>query len=249
MPDNKKKNTKLRALFSALLFSIVLMIFPVTSGMIVAIRDLNPLKTYWIQGIFMMLSITVPALFMLITNMRLSQIGFTGIKKGSFKTILYFVPLMAAKAGFLFEGINNDVPVILALIFFTVTIGLSEEIYFRRIILHKLISCFSLKQTVIISAAFFAVIHASQAFSGIGTVMTALTIINAFLFGIIASEIVLLTKSIVLVIIWHTIYDFVNWISLVNGITEVIIILVQTLIMIIYAVYLWSKLSDRKSTI
>lgn len=240
-----KKNAKLGALFSAFIFSIFLMIFPVASGVIVSINKMDTLKGYWVQGIFMMLSITVPALFMLITKMRLDQIGFIGIEKGSLRTVLYFVPLIISKIGFLFSGIKKDVHVILALIFFTIAIGLSEEIYFRGIILQKLKTCFSIKQTVILSATFFAVVHASQAFSGVGITLTALTIVNALIFGIIAAEIALLTKSIVYVIIWHAMYDFVNWISLVEGTTEVIVILVQSVIMIIYAVYLWGKLSDK----
>lgn len=245
MIDDNMKNTKLMAVFSAFIFSIVLMIFPVASGVIVTINNLDTLNSYWVQGIFMMLSLIVPALFMLITKMRLGQIGFTGIEKGSIKTVLYFVPLIVAKAGFLFFGINKDVHVIFALIFFTIAIGLSEEMYFRGIILQKLTTCFSAKQTVILSAAFFAVVHASQAFLGVGIIMTVLTIVNALIFGIIASEIVLLTKNIVFVIIWRAMYDFVNWISLVKGTTEVIVILIQSVIMIIYAIYLWSKLSDR----
>lgn len=245
MTGDKMKNTKLMAVFSAFIFSIVLMIFPVVSGVIVTINDMDTLNSYWVQGIFMMMSLTVPALFMLITKMRLGQIGFNEIEKGSIKTVLYFVPLIVSKVGFLFLGVNKDVHVIFALIFFTIAIGLSEEMYFRGIILQKLITCFSIKQTVILSAVFFAVVHASQAFSGVGIVMTALTIVNALIFGIIASEIVLLTKSIVFVIIWHAMYDFVNWISLVKGTTEVIVILIQSVIMVIYAIYLWSKLSDK----
>lgn len=245
MIDDKQKNTKLKVVFSAFIFSIILMIFPVASGVIVAINKMETLTGYWVQGIFMMLSIAVPALYMMITKVRLDQIGFIRIEKDSLKTVLYFLPLIAAKIGFFFSGIKKDVHVILALIFFTIAIGLSEEIYFRGIILKKLTTSFSLKQTVILSATFFALVHASQAFSGVGITMTVLTIVNALIFGIIAAEIVLLTKSIVYVIIWHAMYDFVNWISLVEGTTEVIVILIQSIIMIMYAVYLWGKLYDK----
>jgi membrane protease YdiL (CAAX protease family) len=85
-------------------------------------------------------------------------------------------------------------------------------------------------------------VHASQAFSGTGLSMVTLTIINAFIFGIVASEIVMLTKSIIPVIIWHTLYDFINWISLVSGTTELILIIIQSIIMVIYASFLWTKL-------
>lgn len=246
MIDEKGKNTKLRAMLSSLIFSIVLMIFPVASGVIVVMNDMDAIQSYWLQGVFMILSISVPAIFMWITNMKPAQIGFIGIEKGSIKTVLYFVPVIAAKIGFLFYGINHDIHAIMALAFFTIAIGLSEELYFRGIILRKLRTCFTIKQTVILSSVFFAAVHASQAFSGAGIFMVALTIINALLFGIVASEIVMLTKSIISVIIWHMLYDFINWIALIQGTIEIVLIIIQSVIMITYAIYLWTKLPDKQ---
>jgi len=179
------------------------------------------------------------------SKVSLRQIGFTGVAKDNLKTVLYFLPLILAKVSYLYQGIKTDISVLLALIFLTIAIGLSEEIYFRGIILQKLITCFSKKQTVILSAVFFAAVHASQAFSGVGMILTVLTIMNALIFGIIAAEIVLLTKSIVVVIIWHTMFDFVNWISFVKGTSEVIVIVIQSVILTLYAAYLWSKISDQ----
>lgn len=194
----------------------------------------------------MMLSISVPAIFVWITNMKPAQIGFVGIEKGSVRTVLYFVPIIAAKIGFFFCGINHNIHTITALAFFTIAIGLSEELYFRGIILRKLRTCFTIQQTVILSSVFFAAVHASQAFSGAGISMVALTIINALLFGIVASEIVMLTKSIISVIIWHMLYDFINWIALIQGPIEIILIIIQSVIMITYAIYLWTKLPDEQ---
>ena len=242
MTGEKINSTKLRALISSLIFSIILMIFPVVSGAIVVINGIEILQSYLIQGFFMMLSIAVPVIFIWIKKIKPSQIGFTGMEKGSLKTVLYFIPVIVAKIGFLFCGINNDIHTVMSLLFFTIVIGLSEELYFRGIILRKLKACFTIKQTVIISSVLFAAVHASQAFSGTGLIMVTLTIINAFIFGIVASEIVMLTKSIYSVIIWHTLYDFINWISLASGTIEVILIIIQSIIMVTYAYYLWTKL-------
>jgi membrane protease YdiL (CAAX protease family) len=246
MTDEKRKNTKLRAVLSSLIFSIVLMIFPVASGVIVVMNDMDAIQSYWLQGVSMMLSISVPAIYMWITNMKPAQIGFIGIEKGSIKTVLYFLPVIAAKMGFLFYGINHDIHTIMALAFFTIAIGLSEEFYFRGIVLRKLRICFTIKQTVILSSVFFAAVHASQAFSGAAIFMVALTVINALLFGIVASEIVVLTKSIISVIIWHMLYDFINWIALIQGTIEIVLIIIQSVIMIAYAIYLWTKLPDKQ---
>ena len=246
MIDEKSKNTKSRSVLSSLVFAIVLMMFPVASGVIVAMNDMDAIQGYWLQGVFMMLSISVPAIFMWITNMKPVQIGFVRAERGSAKTVLYFVPAIAAKMGFLFCGIDRDIHTIVALAFFAIAIGLSEELYFRGIILSKLRTCFTIKQTIILSSVFFAAVHASQAFSGAGIFMVALTMINALLFGIVASEIVMLTKSIVAVIIWHTSYDFINWIALAQGTTEIALVIIQSVIMITYAIYLWTELPDKQ---
>ena len=242
MAEEKIKSAKLRALISSLVFSVILMIFPVASGVIVVMNGMDAIQSYWMQGVFMMLSIVVPIIYIWITKIEPFQIGFTGMEKGSIKTVLYFIPIIAAKIGFLFYGINNDIHTIMSLLFFTIAIGLSEELYFRGIILRKLRDCFTIKQTVIISSVLFAAVHASQAFSGTGLIMVTLTIINAFIFGIVASEIVMLTKSIFSVMVWHTLYDFINWISLVSGTIEVILIIIQSIILVTYAYYLWTKL-------
>jgi len=242
MMDEKRKNTKLRSVLSSLVFAIVLMMFPVASGVIVVVNDMDAIQGYWLQGVFMMLSISVPAVFMWITNMRPVQIGFARLEKGSAEAVLYFVPAIAAKTGFLFCGISHDIHTIVALAFFAIAIGLSEELYFRGIIVSKLRTCFTIKQTVILSSVFFAAVHASQSFSGAGIFTVALTIINALLFGIVASEIVMLTKSIVSVIIWHASFDFINWIALAQGTIEIALIIIQSVIMITYAVYLWTQL-------
>lgn len=87
-----------------------------------------------------------------------------------------------------------------------------------------------------------AVVHTAQAFSGEGFVGIALTVANAFVFGIVASEIVILTESLILTIIWHTLYNFINWMTLIQGIQEVILIILESVIMILYGIYLWTKL-------
>lgn len=238
----KKINMKSRALLYSLVFLIVLMVFPVASGIIVAVNNIGPPQSYRVQGAFMLLSVTVPAGILLITGTHPSQIGFVKVKKGSLKTVRYFIPVIVAKAGFLFFGIDHDIERMIALTFFTAAIGLSEEIYFRGIILRRLKTCYSIKQTVLLSSVFFAAVHASQAFSGEGFVMVTMAVINAFIFGIVAAELVILTGSLILVVIWHALYNFINWLTLAQGTTEIILIALQSIVLITYGLYLWRKL-------
>lgn len=233
---------KLKVLLYSLILSVTLIIFPVASGVIIALNNIDVPNSYWVQGVMMLLSTTIPITFLLISSKHPSQIGFIKINKKNFKILLYFIPLIVTKIGFLFFGINYNNKSIIALMFFTATIGLSEEIYFRGIILNCLKKHFSIKQTILLSAAFFAIIHTSQAFSGEGFVMVILSIINAFIFGIIAAEIVIFTGGLIPVILWHTSYNFINWVTLAQGRSETILIIIESIIMISYGVYLWTKI-------
>jgi len=221
-----------------------MMIFPVTAGVIIVIWSLNTIQGYWLQGLFMTLSIIVPVIYIKVVKINFKQIGFQKIKRASAKIVLYFLPLAIVKIPFLFYGIENDADKIVALIYFTIAIGVSEEIYFRGVILKRLLDVFTIKQSVIISALFFAIAHASQAFSGTSIILVVLTIINALIFGITAAELFVITESIIPLIIWHILYDFVNWVSLTEGLTEVVIISIQSVIIIAYACYLWAKLPE-----
>lgn len=89
----------------------------------------------------------------------------------------------------------------------------------------------------------------SLAFSGAGGVLVALTILNALLFGIVAAELVVLTGSILPAVAWHILYDFANWIALMEGETEFVATAVQSLIIVAYAAYLWRKLPDAREPV
>lgn len=101
---------------------------------------------------------------------------------------------------------------------------------------------FSVKQTVVISALVFGIGHSASK----SIVQVSLQIINAIVFGILAAEIVIFTKSLFPVIIWHLLFNFVNYISVANSTSEYIAIGLQETIMIIYALYLWNIVSLKK---
>lgn len=241
-----ERNKKAREVLSSFLLAIVLMIFPVVSGIIVTVNNMDVPQMYWVQGAFMLASIAVPLYILLITKTRLSQIGFSKVKKGGIKAVLYFTPIIAAKMGYLFFETKHSGEMLIALVFFTVAIGLSEEIYFRGIILKRLMMRFSTKQAVLLSSVLFAAVHASQAFSGEEFVGIALTVANALIFGVVASEIVILTESLIPTIIWHALYNFINWITLVQGSQEAILIIFESVIMVLYGIYLWTKLPKKQ---
>jgi membrane protease YdiL (CAAX protease family) len=153
------------------------------------------------------------------------------------------LPILVAEIPFLLVGISiNNIKYIIILLFFTLSVGISEETYFRGIILKLLEEKYPIKKSIIISALVFGTGHIASVLVDGSILAVSLQIVNAFVFGIIATEIVTITKSLIPIIIWHFVFDFVNHITLATGINEIIATGFQEIIMITYAFYLWSKI-------
>lgn len=243
-----KTYSKKQTLILSFVLTLAMMIFPVVSGVIVVVGKLDGIKGYYIQGCFMALSAIVPFVYIKMAKMSFKQVGFRRVNPESFQNVLFFIPLILAKIPFVLSGMESDVHRIIALIFFTLTIGFSEEIYFRGVIFTKLQAAFTIKQAVQISAIFFALAHVAQAFSGSNLLMVTLTVMNAWIFGIVAAELMVFSGSLMPIVLWHCLYDFINWTAIASGTTELVVITIQSVIIIAYAVYLWKKLPNKPET-
>lgn len=235
---------KTKSILLSIVWTIVILIFPVASGVISVVSKMNQIETFLIQGCFMLLSLTVPAIYIYKRRVHVKEIGLGKIESGTAKKALLFIPIVLCKLPLLFTGVDlKGFTYVSTLVFFTLMVGISEELYFRGIILKFLKDNFPVKQAVVISALIFGIGHMATILSGASIVYVFLQIINAIVFGIIAAEIVIITKSLIPVIIWHFVFDFVNYITLTTGITGIFVIGLQEIIMIIYAYYLWKKIS------
>ena len=192
----------------------------------------------------MLLSIIIPIIYVCKKKIHLKKIGLRKMEPGGIGKTLFFIPVVLSELPLILVGVDfKGFTYFSVLIFFTLAVVISEELYFRGIILKLLKDNFSVKQTIVISALVFGIGHFASILAGNSIVEVLLQIINAIVFGIIAAEIVMLTKSLFPVIIWHFLFDFVNHISLVASTSEYIAIGLQEIIMIIYALYLWNKVS------
>lgn len=212
-----------KPILKSILWTFVILIFPVVSGVITQVLMMNNIQTMFIQGCFMLISLIIPIVYICKFKISFKKIGLIKIENGSAKKVLFFLPLVIAEAPFLLVGIRlNSIKYIITLLFFTLAVGISEEIYFRGIILKLLEEKYPPQKSIIISA---------------------------LVFGIIAAEIITITKSLIPIIIWHFVFNFVNYITLATGVNEIFVIGFQEIIMIIYAYNLWSKISLKNKDI
>jgi len=241
---------KSKPVLLSIIWTIVILIFPVISGVIATVFKMNQIVIFLIQGCFMLLSISIPVIYVCKKKIDVKEIGVRKAESGSIRKTLLFIPLLLAELPLILVGVDfKGFTYVSVLAFFTLMVGISEELYFRGIILKLLKDNFSVKQTIIISALVFGIGHSASILAGESIVEVLLQIINAIMFGILAAEIVILTKSLFPVIIWHFLFNFVNYISLAISTSEYIANGIQEIIMIIYAVYLWNIVSQENAQI
>lgn len=127
---------------------------------------------------------------------------------------------------------------------FVIAVGFAEEFYFRGLIL-KILQQKGIKLSIILSSVLFSIGHLSNLLNGASFWNTILQLIFAFLFGLVAAEITILTKSIMIGVIWHIAHNFIALITQSGDTTKDLIILgVQCVILLIYNFYLIKKISN-----
>ncbi|GAA0765752.1 hypothetical protein GCM10008908_02680 [Clostridium subterminale] len=128
-----------KPILKSIIWAFVILIFPVVSGVITQVLMMNNIQTMFIQGCFMLISLIILIVYMWKFKISFKKIGLIKIENGSAKKVLFFLPLVIAEAPFLLVGIHlNSIKYIITLLFFTIAVGISEEIYFRGIILKLL---------------------------------------------------------------------------------------------------------------
>lgn len=238
---------KTRPVLLSIVWTVVMLIFPVVSGVIVTVFEMNQIEIFLTQGCFMLLSIIIPVVYVFKRKVYTKEVGLRKMEPENIRKTLLFIPLILSELPLVVDGVDfKGFIYVSVLMFFTLAVGISEELYFRGIILKLLKDNFSVKDAIVISALVFGIGHFASILAGKSIVEVLLQIINAIVFGILAAEIVMITKSLIPVIIWHFLFDFVNHISLATSTSQYIAVGFQEIIMIIYAFYLWSKVYPGK---
>lgn len=132
----------------------------------------------------------------------------------------------------------------LYLFLFTFFVGVAEEVFFRGIIFN-ILRKYSIKKAALISAVIFGVFHLANLLGGQNTLYTLTQICYAFLFGLACSLIYYFTNSLVPIILWHFIHDFIS-ISTGDVIDTkaIIILIIEVLILLIYNIYMLKNIKD-----
>ncbi|MDF2801891.1 MAG: Abortive infection protein [Anaerocolumna sp.] len=199
---------------------------------------------------FLVVSVVVGLILMKKSRFTLSEYGFRKNHIESVGKVGWFIPLVVIEIlPIAFAGLSSEIKGLqyINLLFFVIAVGFNEEIYFRGLAF-KFMKEKGTKNAIIGTSILFGVLHLANAFNGKDLFYVILQIIFAFLVGFVLAEIVSITKSLWVAIIWHASHDYISSITgdLLNT-KELIILAVQVAVLIIYAFILWksSKLEDK----
>ncbi|KNZ41226.1 CPBP family intramembrane glutamic endopeptidase [Acetobacterium bakii] len=233
---------------SAILLGFIPILFATAAGVICVVAGLNETQILITQTLSFGISIILGVLIMKKSKLGYEAFGFRNPDVTKNSSVLFFLPLLVAEILPFMNGLDTSISflTVILLLLFTVFVGINEELFFRGLIF-KVFSAKGVKYAVIASSVIFGIGHAATALSGSDPIYVVILIIFAGLFGLVCAEIVVVTKSIVPVIIWHGLHDFIANITMETisslGIT---LLIAQTLILCLYAIYLWRKVEFKK---
>jgi len=138
----------------------------------------------------------------------LRQIGWRPLEAGSLRRVWWFLPVLAVEGAYFVTAVDPHaagVPVLL-LALFALLVGIHEELYYRGLII-QMLRRFEWRTLALVACALFALPHLSNLAAGASVGYTALQVAYAFLFGLVALEIVTLTGSLWPAMVWHAVHD------------------------------------------
>ncbi|MEK4311198.1 CPBP family intramembrane glutamic endopeptidase [Bacillus pumilus] len=237
-----KPITIIRKSVLLLLFSLII---PTSAGVYISIKEItDPTNIYLINGCAMLAGCLLLLFIIQKSRFHLKEIGF---RKGSLG--MWIFPILIIEAIPFIAGLNKDLTLssFIALCFFMVCVGLFEEGIFRGI-LFQYLKQINLSTAIWGSAILFGLGHSANLLSGKSLTLTVAQILFAFLFGIVAAEIVALTNSLQWVIIWHAVHNIVD--QMTSGQTSVelqmFLLSIQCVILLVLALVLWRYLRRKK---
>jgi len=229
-----------RPLLKAIFFALIPTVFAVIAGIIISIKELDDNFSLVVQTICFTISIIVGIIIIRTLHWQFTEIGICKVQKDTLKKVLFFLPLIIIEILPFFTGLNdkNNSLRIILLIAFTVIVGINEEIYFRGIILSLFRK--NIIKSIIVSSVLFGIVHIANSFSNTNYLYIILQVAFAFVIGIVYAETVIITKSIIPAILFHSMHDFVAMVTndSVEG-TALIILIIQFIILIIYAIIMY----------
>ena len=208
-------------------------------------RHLDQLASIYTQAAFVGLSAVLGLSLMRRTKPSLTDYGFR--RPLHLGRVLWVLPLAAVPVVLVaFAGIRVTPAQAVAYALLAVCVGFSEEIWFRGLLLASL-RRLGTRKAIIGASAIFGVLHLTNFFAGRAPLYLVLQFVFACLVGFVLAELVAITGSLWVGIVWHMVYDMAAF-STGDELTPMAVagVAIATALLAVYAVLLWRRLPARE---
>lgn len=238
--------TKSKPYLRSILLSLLILLFPILSGVIIVIFELEGIPAIMTQTVAFFLAFLVGIRIAKKQAGSLQAIGFRRPVLKHPKAYLYFLPILGIEVLPFFFGFKEELTFGLfgVYLLFSIVVGLTEELYFRGLIL-DLLKPQKLGIIVLVSSLLFSLGHIANLLAGQDLFWTLIQVVFALVFAVVTALIALATQSFWIPALWHMVHNFSALITADNeGTASVVVALLQCVILIGYAVYLWRQKPD-----
>jgi membrane protease YdiL (CAAX protease family) len=240
--------SKYPVIFSTVLAIILVVLISIFSAA-AQIAGLGDRELMISQGIAFIIMAIFAAAYMKKRGKTLSIFGFNKLELSKSKQTLYYVPLLIiALIQPIMGGINTSLTFvdILITLLYCAFVGFTEETIFRGIIKEKLQHKGHIFY-ITFSSILFGVLHMANALMGIDVIYIVLQVINALLVGVILALLIVVKDTIIPLIVFHFLFDFLAMITNSNTFEkDLMVVVILNIVYVLYGIYLVVMLLGRK---
>ena len=209
------------------------------------VRGLGEPTATYAQAAFVGASALIGLAIMLQTRPSLAEYGFR--RPRAIADALWLIPLVTLPMILLAsEHLAVTPKQALAYGVLAIAVGFNEEIWFRGLLLAAL-RRLGRRRAVVGASAVFGTLHLTNLLGGGDPTYVGLQFAFACLVGFVLAELVEVTGSLWIGIVWHALYDLVAF-SVGDSLTAgaLVGIAAMTAVLVAYAAYLWRRLPNGK---
>lgn len=227
---------------------LILLVFFFAQGAAAVVFQLEGSVSALVRGGIIWLLVICTLLYFAVRHKSIAVLGFCRPREGSLKKLLFCIPLIVIALSHFVAGPASGLSIGLfaANLFLTLSIGMAEEIYFRGIICNVWLEKGPYK-AMVISSVLFGISHLMNIAGGAGMLATLLQICFAFIYGLVLALIFIRSGTLITCVLLHALHDMCSFISADGTVTvNVVLGAVQTLILVMYLIYLMKEELDRR---
>lgn len=219
--------TQRRPVLSVVIIELLLLFAVFAAGAYATIAKLD----YTAPILISFIPIALVCIVYFTVRKRWRAYGFNSLSALSPSNLFYYAPLLLILIILSLKGFKAvTLTELLFFVFFTVLVGFVEETVYRGMILHILLPK-GIAPAVITSSILFSLTHALNMLSGQDIARTILQLVYALLVGAVLALLMVKTKQILPLILFHTLHNLIQFLG--NETTSTIVY--NTIVIVILA--------------